>query len=67
MLDEKDLEEIKGMIAESNRQVSGIIENAVRKGVHSEKSIPTKESILAIRDPLKRQKMIAENMELFRN
>lgn len=67
MLEKEDLEEIKKMIEDSNKQVSKLMEESITKGIHKEKDIPTKAIILAIKDPIKRQKMIAENMELFRN
>lgn len=70
MIDEKDMEAIKEIIQETSEaqreKFAEMLKGAVKDGVTASKNEPTKESILAIRDPYERQKMIAKHMDLFR-
>lgn len=70
MIDEKDMEAIKEIIQETSeaqrKEFAEMLKGAVKDGVNASKKEPTKESILSIRDPYERQRMIAKHMDLFR-
>ena len=70
LLDEKDTEVIKKIIQEASeaqrKDFVEMLKGAVKDGVNESKKEPTKEGILAIKDPYERQKMLAKHMDLFR-